>query len=102
MNSNSGTVSWMVLEIEGAAAPAEWRRTVGVDGDSLLVAAAIAGPENQVLRAAAVDGQKVHKDEGHCYVESRWLARNFPGCRLTVAIIEATAWKDLYLNRYGA
>lgn len=57
----------------------QWMRSACVtDSGVTFVPAAVVGDENIVFLSATFDGASIVMFKDHCFVDSKWLAREFP------------------------
>lgn len=83
---------WEVENMKGRKKVAKWLRTCGIDTDGVVyVPAAIGGCEELVYLSAMFDGARMAMDGPHAYVDSRWMAKEFPALADAFSKIERNA-----------
>jgi hypothetical protein len=81
---------WFMVEQTGFETVPEWVRSACLNDDGRVFAPAIvAGDEMRVLLCAAFDGVSLILDDGHAYLPTDWLAREYPEVADVCARIES-------------
>jgi hypothetical protein len=81
---------WFAVSAPDGATVPEWVRSACLADDGRVFAPAIvAGDEMRVLLCAAHDGVSLILDDGHAYLPTDWLAREYPEVADVCARIES-------------